>query len=78
MRVIELEEIQRALSTADLLPAIEQGFVAYAQGRAVVPPVGELQTARKKPRLFRLPRPPSRPNAPITSPWAKSRRSRST
>jgi ornithine cyclodeaminase len=30
------------LPSLDLLPAIEAGFVAYSQNRAVVPPVGEL------------------------------------
>jgi ornithine cyclodeaminase len=42
MRVIELDEIRGAISGADLLPAIEEGFIAYSEGRAVVPPVGEL------------------------------------
>ena len=42
MRLIGPEEIERALARIDLLPAIEAGFVAYSEGRAVVPPVGEL------------------------------------
>lgn len=42
MRIITLEEIENALESLDLLPAIEQAFVAYSAGRAVVPPVGEL------------------------------------
>jgi ornithine cyclodeaminase len=42
VRILELPEIERALEGLDLLPLIEQGFVAYSQGRAVVPPVGEL------------------------------------
>lgn len=42
MRLIELAEIEQALAEADLLPAIEAGFIAYSEGRAVVPPVGEL------------------------------------
>lgn len=42
MKVIQLDEIYAALQHIDLLPAIEAGFVAYSQGRAVVPPVGEL------------------------------------
>lgn len=41
-RIIGLEEIRAALEGADLLPGIEQAFVAYSAGRAVVPPVGEL------------------------------------
>ena len=36
------DEILRALEGLDLLPRIEEGFRAYSQGRAVVPPVGEL------------------------------------
>jgi ornithine cyclodeaminase len=42
MRIAELDEIKEALAGLDLLPAIETGFVAYSQGRANVPPVGEL------------------------------------
>jgi len=41
-RIIRLEEIREALRGVDLLPGIEQAFVAYSSGRAVVPPVGEL------------------------------------
>lgn len=41
-RIIGLEEIRAALEGVDLLPGIEQAFVAYSAGRAVVPPVGEL------------------------------------
>jgi len=42
MRIANLDEIKLALAGLDLLPAIEAGFMAYAQGRANVPPVGEL------------------------------------
>ena len=42
MRIIELPEIEKALDGLDVLPLIEAGFVAYSEGRAVVPPVGEL------------------------------------
>ena len=42
MQVIALAQIERALEGLDLLPLIEEGFVAYSEGRAVVPPVGEL------------------------------------
>ena len=42
MKILELDQIRQALAGADLLPAIEEGFVAYSDGRAVVPPVGEL------------------------------------
>lgn len=41
-RIIGLEEIRAALEGVDLLPGIEQAFVAYSAGRAIVPPVGEL------------------------------------
>ena len=41
-RVVTLEEIEAILPTLDLVPVIEEGFVAYSAGRAVVPPVGEL------------------------------------
>ena len=42
MRIANLDEIKLALAGLDLLPAIEAGFMAYSQGRANVPPVGEL------------------------------------
>jgi ornithine cyclodeaminase len=42
IRVAGLDEIKLALADLDLLPAIEAGFVAYSEGRANVPPVGEL------------------------------------
>ncbi len=42
MRIVELPEIEEALAGLDVLPLIEAGFVAYSEGRAVVPPVGEL------------------------------------
>ncbi len=41
-RVITLDQIHSVLPTLDLQPAIEAAFVAYSQGRATVPPVGEL------------------------------------
>ena len=40
--VISLPEILEALRGIDPLPLIEDGFAAYSQGRAVVPPVGEM------------------------------------
>ncbi len=40
--VVPLAEIKKALRSIDPLPLIEDGFVAYSRGRAVVPPVGEL------------------------------------
>jgi ornithine cyclodeaminase len=42
MRIVERPEIEQALAGLDVLPLIEEGFVAYSDGRAVVPPVGEL------------------------------------
>ncbi len=46
MKIISLSEIQAVLPGLDLIPAIEAGFVAYSDGRAVVPPIGELLLAR--------------------------------
>jgi ornithine cyclodeaminase len=42
MRTIGLLEMKRVLPAIDLVGALESGFVAYSQGKAVVPPVGEL------------------------------------
>ena len=42
MKTITREQIASVLPGIDLLPAIENGFAAYSEGRAVVPPVGEL------------------------------------
>ncbi len=42
MKTLSLKEIKAALSSVDLMAEIELGFVAYSQGRAVVPPIGEL------------------------------------
>lgn len=40
--ILHLPKIQEYLKKIDLIPLIEQGFVAYSKGNAVVPPVGEL------------------------------------
>jgi len=40
--ILNLDEIQRVLPRIDVLKIIEEGFVAYSDGRVVVPPVGEL------------------------------------
>lgn len=40
--IFQLAQIKKALKDIDLLPCIEEGFVAYSQGKVVVPPVGEL------------------------------------
>jgi len=42
MKLLNLQEIKQYLESLDLIPLIEQGFVAYSQGKAVMPPVGEL------------------------------------
>jgi ornithine cyclodeaminase len=42
MKILSLDQIRSALPSVDLMAEIEEGFVAYSQGRAVVPPVGEL------------------------------------
>ena len=41
-RVVPLTEIERVLPDIDVIGAMEQAFIAYSEGRAVVPPVGEL------------------------------------
>lgn len=40
--IFQLEQIQQALKNVDLLPCIEEGFVAYSSGKVEKPPVGEL------------------------------------
>jgi len=42
LKIAPLSRIKEVLPFLDLIPAIEEGFVAYSSGRAVVPPVGEL------------------------------------
>jgi ornithine cyclodeaminase len=42
MQMIKLDQIKTILPSLDLIPAVEAGFVAYSEGMAVVPPVGEL------------------------------------
>jgi ornithine cyclodeaminase/alanine dehydrogenase-like protein (mu-crystallin family) len=41
-RVVTLAEIEIALIDLDLIGEMERGFVAYSEGRVIVPPVGEL------------------------------------
>ena len=41
-QTFNLEQIQSVLDDVDVTALIEEGFVAYSQGRVVVPPVGEL------------------------------------
>ena len=49
-------QIEDALQRVDVMTAIEQGFVAYSQGKTVVPPVGELvfEQPKRRPGLHRL------------------------
>jgi ornithine cyclodeaminase len=42
MVIISLEQIKRILPGLDLITEIQQGFQAYSEGRAIVPPVGEM------------------------------------
>jgi ornithine cyclodeaminase len=42
VKIATLAQIKEILPSLDLVPAIEEGFVAYSSGRATVPPVGEL------------------------------------
>ena len=38
----QIEDILKAMRVADIIDAIQEGFVAYSNGNVVVPPVGEL------------------------------------
>lgn len=42
MRIVSLDEIKKCLEKIDIIPAIEKGFVAYTDGKAVIPLIGEL------------------------------------
>lgn len=42
MKVIERSQIEAVLPSLDLMRLIEDGFVAYSEGVAVIPPVGEM------------------------------------
>ncbi len=41
-KIIDLPTIKQIVASLDLIPLIEEGFVAYSKGQSVVPPVGEL------------------------------------
>jgi ornithine cyclodeaminase len=41
-RIISLADIERVLPQVDVISEIENGFVAYSEGKVTVPPVGEL------------------------------------
>jgi len=42
MKILSRKQIEQALSIPKVLEAIEQGFIAYSRGEAVIPPVGSL------------------------------------
>jgi ornithine cyclodeaminase len=42
MQIIGIDRIKEAVKTLDIIPSIAAGFVAYSEGKTVVPPVGEL------------------------------------
>ncbi len=42
MYILKKETIQKIVSSIDLVPLIEKGFIAYSNGKTIVPPVGEL------------------------------------
>ena len=41
-QTFNLDQIKKALGSIDSTKAIEEGFVAYSQGKVVVPPIGEM------------------------------------
>lgn len=41
-KIIGLDQIKEVLKTIDPIKEIEEGFIAYSNGKVVVPPVGEL------------------------------------
>lgn len=43
MNTISMDDITNVLPGLDITTAIEYGFAAYSQGKAVIPPVGELR-----------------------------------
>lgn len=42
LNILNKEKIQDLVKRLDLMPLIKDGFIAYSEGRSVVPPVGEL------------------------------------
>lgn len=42
MKILSRKQIEQVLSIPKILEAIEQGFIAYSRGEAVIPPVGSL------------------------------------
>ncbi|KTD51335.1 hypothetical protein [Legionella quateirensis] len=43
MNIINLNQIKEIIHKIAIIPAIEEGFIAYSQGKAMIPPVGEMQ-----------------------------------
>ncbi|PWI48491.1 ornithine cyclodeaminase family protein [Candidatus Heimdallarchaeota archaeon B3_Heim] len=41
-RILKLNEIKKILEGIDPIKIIEEGFIAYSQGKVVVPPIGEM------------------------------------
>jgi ornithine cyclodeaminase len=41
-QIVNLNQIKETLKNIDPIQAIEEGFVAYSQGKVIVPPVGEM------------------------------------
>jgi len=37
-----LDQIKKALEHIDVTQAVEQGIIAYSEGKVVVPPLGEM------------------------------------
>jgi ornithine cyclodeaminase len=42
MKIIALKQIKEIIKSINIIPHIEEGFIAYSKGNAVIPPVGEL------------------------------------
>jgi ornithine cyclodeaminase len=42
-KIYDLAQIKSVLKSVQAVPEIEKGFIAYSEGKAVIPPVGELQ-----------------------------------
>lgn len=42
IKIINLNQIKKVLKNIDLVQVIEEGFVAYSEGKVVVPPIGEM------------------------------------
>ena len=41
-KIFNLDQIKKVLGNIDSIKAVEEGFVAYSQGKVVVPPIGEM------------------------------------